>query len=111
MVGMNKTSERRMAARQSYPSNRVPTMEEVSLAPQPIRDPGLIAKADECLKFVAELENTVQRIDGFLFEYKPQPVEEVCNSASSVDDTLAGISTRLACLVGHTRTILSRIED
>jgi hypothetical protein len=80
-------------------------------APDPIREPGLIAKADECLKFVAELENTLQRIDGFLFVYKPQPADEVCNSASSVDDTLARISTRLACLVGHTRTILSRIED
>ena len=80
-------------------------------APEPIRDPGLIAKADQCLKFLAELEGTVQRIDGFLFEYKPQPAEEVCNSVSSLDDTLARICTRIACLVGHTRTILSRIED
>lgn len=74
-----------------------------------VREPAMLTRAREIESFVSSLQYEMTVTDSVLFgngsKLEPQDIP------NNMEALLANICTRLACAVGHARTMNARLED
>lgn len=90
-------------------SRHTPEITERNCAPSIIKNPGLVARAQETYGYVADLAGIQAEIRERLLGPLPSEVLSETYTAPDLESLLALICEKLACLVGEARTILDRV--